>query len=509
MIKKGLLLSFIISLVGHTKTCPDPQNLRIGIAPDFDKTIEYLNHYFEMSKVDGYMNPYEAHSRLPHVVQIINDGPAALATRLKMIDQATTTIDIETYIFKDDQSGQLILQALLKKKRENPQIKVRLLLDYNVGGPDIRNEAILQELAGNGIDIKFFNKCNILEVALGCNRRNHQKIFVIDGQDAIIGGRNIANEYFGLHQDYNYDDRDVRIKGRIGYAASLAFYGYWRENGLVEPLDLSNRARYLRGYKNATNAPSTEEEKTAIDFLTPNESSTNLRTQILRHGEIQMKNSQPIVVNDVSFFADKPWQTEDGRKVGPEISRRMTSAQNISIENAYFIPPYEDREILMNKLNQGNPVSLLTNGFKSSDNSFTTMLAYSRYYKLTRHGMETHMHSATAGKPNETLPQTKDARWGTHAKTFIFDKKDVFIGSYNMDRRSRNLNWECGVIINNRPDVAAIIESDIRRRTSLKTPANKATCLQAISNDCDELSPIDDITKIFTDGTKFMYEDQF
>jgi putative cardiolipin synthase len=146
-----------------------------------------------------------------HQALMLDHAGEALKQRLDMIQRATTQIELESWNFDTSKSSRLIVQALIAKKKANPDISIRILVDYFVdGGLAQLSPAIADKLAGFGIELRYYNQIPMIDFPK-VDHRDHRKIFVIDGSEAIIGSRNLADEHFNLGHGFNFVDRDVWI----------------------------------------------------------------------------------------------------------------------------------------------------------------------------------------------------------------------------------------------------------------------------------------------------------
>ncbi|HWU43174.1 MAG TPA: phospholipase D-like domain-containing protein, partial [Bdellovibrio sp.] len=167
----------------------------------------------------------------PQEMTVVNVGALSLAKRLDMIAKAKRSIEVEFFIYNIDQSGRLFTQALVKKAQEG--VHVRVLVDYGfpIGKLDPYYATLLRD---HGVEIRYYNPNLSFELLRG-QFRSHRKGLVVDDQEAVTGGRNIADEYFDLAPDYNFLDRDVFVKGSMAKAVRESFDLFWSSNMTKEP----------------------------------------------------------------------------------------------------------------------------------------------------------------------------------------------------------------------------------------------------------------------------------
>lgn len=159
----------------------------------------------------------------PQQLMLLNSGIGSLEKRLQMIEAARKTIDVEFYIYKTDLAGRLFTQALIKKAQEG-SVKVRVLVD---SAPFVRSlNQYAQALRKYGIEVRFYNDSFLLDIQR-VNHRSHRKTLIVDGEQAITGGRNVADEYFDMSETYNFIDRDVYVQGSLVSSIQQSFDDFW------------------------------------------------------------------------------------------------------------------------------------------------------------------------------------------------------------------------------------------------------------------------------------------
>src|SRR5471030_645635 len=178
-------------------------------------------------------SPYLNTVNAPHQARILDNDTAALENILQMIGRAKKTVEMEYFVFNPDRSGKLVLQALVRKADEG--VKIRILVDYNANGMKPGLDSIYHdELARHGIELRYFNVAELWkfwEVGF----RNHRKLLVVDDEEMLTGGRNIADGYFGMSDHMDYLDRDIWIKGPIAQTAVHGFDLFWNDSVVSKP----------------------------------------------------------------------------------------------------------------------------------------------------------------------------------------------------------------------------------------------------------------------------------
>jgi len=190
-----------------------------------------------------------------HYALILDRGTDALLARINLIRSATTTIDLQTYIFVEDDSGRLVLDELLVAARRG--VRVRVLMDQLAALEHIDTLAALAGAHAN-FEVRLYNpmlgRAQIsypqYVLAAACcwrklNQRMHSKLLMIDGAVGIAGGRNYQNDYYDWDDQYNFRDRDVLVAGPTARDMSADFSGFWFDSSSVPLARLRDIGRKL------------------------------------------------------------------------------------------------------------------------------------------------------------------------------------------------------------------------------------------------------------------------
>ncbi|UOO76064.1 phospholipase D family protein [Neisseria sp. Dent CA1/247] len=402
----------ITALVTHKKL---PDNSR-------RKPSHYLSPQSESALVRHLLPQAEAHPGLSGIYAL-RDGRDAFLARLALAETVQHTLDVQYYIWHDDISGRLLIQSLYKAAERG--VRVRLLLDdNNTGGMD---ELLSAVNAHPNIEIRLFNPfmqrgfrpLGYLSDFFRLNRRMHNKSFTADGIVTIIGGRNVGDEYFGAGTGVMFADLDVAAVGAAAKDVEQDFDRYWAsESSYPAKLILENHAN------------------TTFD-TTP---SANAETQ-------------------------------DYLKALAHISPVMAAAEKeLLIVSPYFVPTKKGAELLSNIARSGKNVQVLTNSLSATDVA-PVHAGYAKYRKdLLAAGVK-----LFELKPDATV--TTDDHGGLihgssgaslHAKTFAVDGKKLFVGSFNMDPRSADLNTEMGFILDS-PELATQLSDGLKQHHAVHT----------------------------------------
>jgi putative cardiolipin synthase len=395
---------------------------------------------------------------------LLDGSREALEWRLALIDSATSSIDLITYLWYPDSSGRLMLERVVLAAQRG--VHVRLVIDDLL---TIGQDQLLANLNSlPNIEVRLFNPWS--KRSLGSragemiaemerlNTRMHVKLLVADGRAAIVGGRNIGDHYFGLSNAYNFHDLDVLGIGPIGVKASEMFDHYWNSDWIVsadnlvtEP-DADMAAEQWQALQEATRTdPQLAElprqpRDWSADFAT-------IRPE-LRPGRGHL------VFDDVS--AEDVSQTMIATMFG-----FFNSAQEeLLITNAYIIPGQPGIDFIAALSERGVDVRILTNSLASHD-----VPAVNSHYEgwrddLIEAGADLFEFRADAAiQPIIDVPPASGEFTGLHTKAAVVDMRYSFIGSMNLDPRSANINTEMGAIIDS-PELAADLRALMLRDMS-------------------------------------------
>lgn len=385
---------------------------------------------------------------------LLESGLDALAARLWLAEKAEKTLDLQYYIFHGDKTGAVLADALMRAADRG--VRVRLLLD------DIythRHEASIMALyAHPNIEIRLFNPFHfrggnpLLQLSQylndqRLNRRMHNKLFAADNQFAITGGRNIGDEYFVAHDEFSFVDLDVMASGPVVAELSDSFDAYWASNGVVP-------ANALPGYRQASAKLPALKEALKRKRIEHEQSDYGRELKVIQFEQRLLSGRLPRYLGLAAVVADPPEKAEGEVSVSKLLVGRLANA-GIDAENEmivispYFVPGRLGVDWMGYLRARGARVRVLTNSLAASDVP-VVHAGYARYRKdLLKLGVELHEL-----KPLDNAPKKKtriigsgSSRSSLHAKSLVFDRERVFIGSFNFDPRSAWLNTELGLVI--------------------------------------------------------------
>ena len=385
-------------------------------------------------------------------------GANAFAARSILTGMATRNIDAQYYIWHNDQAGQLLLKDLWEAAERG--VIVRLLLD------DFNNSAkfdqhLLRFASHPNIAVRIINplmhrKFSTLNYVTGLpriNRRMHNKSMTFDKQITIIGGRNIGNEYLSNDQSSQFADLDVLLIGKVVADIDNSFASYWSS-----PLsfDIETLAKF--------DDDVTPDFLKALDKLGIDEENNEGSSLTVYKAAIKDSTIDTDLINKrVPFrWTDMQFLSDDVGKLSKSVSSETnlvhqlrtllgSPTKKLTIISSYFVPTKDGVDTLVKLAESGVDIKILTNSFDATDVT-AVHSGYSQWRpSLLRSGVKIYELKSTAAeekRDNKLWRARSQSSTSLHAKTFAVDDYQVFIGSYNVDPRSANINTEMGVIIN-------------------------------------------------------------
>ena len=442
----------------------------------FFTTFSVLSFKAFASDADSFVgDSFMVMTSKPHELTVLSHGMASFEQRLQMIERAQHSIDVEYFIYRIDKSAKILTQALLKKAREG--VKVRLLLDYYVVKKDF-SPFYAHELEQAGAEVKYFNTVSTLKL-FSVQYRNHRKSIIIDGKEVITGGRNIGDEYFDLHDEYSFLDRDILIKGplvkHIQETFDMTYNSKMSERVAREKMPVMSDIKYNMGGKEDTHGFNldlriwNEEVLKAKNFFY-GPLDLKFESLLRSRGQIELERSYKGICNEMTFVSEYPSLGKDNRKnfrmVKYDIFERIKKAkESILMESPYYIVNNELGKNLADALERKVKVNVLTNSLYSSDAVLVYAAFDSIIPKWFKKGLNAYVFKGAKPESYEVVDeQYGKVRFGVHAKTLIFDNKDVVIGTFNIDPRSANYNSEMTITCENNVEFASAVQKDIDTR---------------------------------------------
>lgn len=374
-------------------------------------------------------------------------GRRALEARLALADLAERSLDLQYFIWDADVSGHLLADRVIRAADRGVRVRV-LLDDLSIVG---RDTAIAQLSAHPNIEIRAFNPFrgranrwrDFLHDPSRANRRSHNKLMIADSAIMIVGGRNIADHYFGVHGGSNFRDLDTVAVGPVVRDAAAVYDDFWNSPFAVP------YAAFVK------TTPTRAECDAAIAEMRTKMASERLPYPVDEEVDVLTAGKQG--VRDLLTWApvrvlyDPPEKAEDkaSHNIFSTLDTLVSNAQQeVLIENAYFVPRDHGVELVAALHARGVRVRVLTNSLASND----VLAVHSGYQKyrddLLENGVE--MYEL---RPDSSMEQLRwsglswKSRAGLHAKAMVVDRRYVVVGSYNLDPRSADINTELALLV--------------------------------------------------------------
>jgi putative cardiolipin synthase len=382
----------------------------------------------------------------------INEGSEAFVARVELARAAERTLDLQYYSFHADQTGIALLGELLAAADRG--VRVRLLLDdVNTSGQDAALAAIDSHPL---LELRLFNPfanrgarwLDGLTDFARVNRRMHNKAMTADSQVAIVGGRNIGDEYFAARTDLGFGDFDVVALGPVVREVSATFDDYWNSPQAYPAAALLARPEEgeLHGLRGRVEAHMQALRGTS--YVRGLEESELLRS--IADKKVELYWGRSSVIADAPAKVSLPPE-DDSTHAIPKLAKVLEAARSeLLLISPYFVPGEWGTRWLADAVKRGVKVKILTNSFAATDVS-AVHAGYAAYRKrLLQAGVELYELKPTAdlsraGK--RRLTGSSSSRSSLHAKTYMADQQTLFVGSLNLDPRSARLNTEMGVVI--------------------------------------------------------------
>ena len=447
-LKQSCLIGVIAALWGCASIDFDAPKTASYAVTDTDDT--YLGKLVDEVVVQADPSPGEA------AFYPITDGIDALAVRLLMAERAERTIDAQYYLITNDMVGNAFIQELLKAADRG--VRVRLLLDdiqtqgYDIGMAALDSHPSFEVRIYNPFAQRSARLLDGITSFSRINRRMHNKSFTADNKISVIGGRNIADEYFGASESSKFGDLDVLAVGPVVDEVSSMFDTYWNNVAAVPvpalakmPDDPEAELVTLRARIAESSA---EAEKSAYAAAFDR-----------RLGEYVGSDDDLLTWAPYKLVYDSPDKTqkklaESAASIREPLFAALNGAEvEVLLLSPYFVPQKTGIEGLVELEKRGIEVVVITNSL-AANNHAAVHGAYSPSRKpLLEQGIkiyEVRPDASVSGAVNEAGATT------LHTKAFTVDRRHLFIGSFNFDPRSAFINTELGVIIDS-PELTGIV----------------------------------------------------
>lgn len=396
---------------------------------------------------------------------VVGDPALALTARLDLIEAAESSIDVQYFIWQNDPSGILVIDRLLAAADRG--VRVRALID------DVQLEGLVPKINAitrhPNVEVRIFNPFSVrfgmqlhlfrlAEFAIDGNRLNHRmhnKLLVADNQAAILGGRNIGDDYFGRSQRRNFIDTDILLSGPIVPELSGGFDVYWNSGWAIpseELLQLGITGVKLGAVRDRIDVRLAEHpDLTALVMPARVEKLADRLRAAHR-----LENAQAVVDDPDCAWGERPDQVADVLTGLAESSERQ-----ILIVSPYLIltPPLLELGRSLNE--RGVAVKVITNSLATND----VVIAHAAYARFRNVILDAGTELYEFRGDPEIAREDPAEDISLHSKYILFDDDVVFLGSLNLDPRSLYLNTELGVILKSATLVAEL-KAEFARMTS-------------------------------------------
>ncbi len=411
---------------------------------------------------------------------LLEKGQDALVARAWLAANARESINVQYFIWSVDPVGILAIEALLSAAERG--VKVKVIVDDFLLQADSKSLSALD--AHENIEIKVYNPVvrtgvttikkyyNLINNFKKFNQRMHDKTFTVDRVAGITGGRNMADEYFDYDNQYTFRDRDVLVIGDVVNKMEQSFELYWNS-------ELAVALKLLYPIE-PTKKESLKIQKDLHDFASnPENYPSNIKESINNLQQHFEKIIDDFDFAKVEWLFDLPGKNlnTDLSGLGHSTKKIMevleSAKQTILIQSPYLVLDQAALTFFHKLAKRGIKIRIITNSLESTDN----LAAFSGYHKIRKQllawGIQLYEFKAYP-QIEETLMQrykdlAKKPIFAIHAKSFVVDQQIAYIGTFNLDPRSINLNTEVGVLIKNQliaDKLKSAIEEDLKPENS-------------------------------------------
>ncbi len=413
-------------------------------------------------KVTRHANPGESGVRL------LISGQDAFLARMELTKSAQKGIDLQYYIWNKDLTGRLFTNQLLEAADRGVRVRLlvddMVLIDRDTGGAILDSHPNIELRIFNPFSRNSSRTLQMLGQLRTITRRMHNKSFTVDGHVSILGGRNVGDEYFGANDKLDYGDLDALVVGPAVKEMETSFDQYWNSSFAYPITTLHKKypdeTDVKEGRKELSKLISTPEANLYRKALASSHLARNLE-----EGGLNFEWAQARIIGDTPEKIGSSRAATElhlTTKLKPYFDQ---TKNELVIVSPYFVPGKKGAAYLGDLARRGIKVRILTNSLASTDVP-AVHAGYRKYRKaLVTSGVELYEVDSTTKKL-----AGRDVKWlggssktSLHAKSFVFDRQQAFIGSYNFDPRSAFENTEVGIVVNS-PVIATELASIFDKR---------------------------------------------
>jgi cardiolipin synthase C len=404
---------------------------------------------------------------------LVDTGAVAYAVRAWSAAQATASLDIQTYIWHADLTGRLLARHALRAADRG--VHVRILVDDL--DARAKNQGFAALDAHPSIEVRLYNAMASRRGLLGraaefgtgfkrLNHRMHNKSWIVDNRIALVGGRNLGDEYFDASDTTNFIDLDLLMIGPVVGETSANFDRFWNSSSNHPIAVLSPEA----GTDAALQRLRVLLEQSAVD----------VRTSRFREVLREDPDVHALLAGEATFHWTDRWRfvSDDPMKARLDASERSAvldsllpvvdaAERDIDVVSPYFVPGRKGTDYLVAAARRGIGVDVLTNSLAATDVA-AVHGGYARYRKdLLRGGVRLRELKPT-GSARTPISLRGSSGSSLHTKALVVDDREVFVGSYNLDPRSTALNSEQGVLVDHAALAAQVLAIVARQSTDAR-----------------------------------------
>jgi len=420
---------------------------------------------------------------------LLDTGESALLARAWLADHAERSIEVQYFIWSSDNVGILATEALLRAAKRGVRVRV-IVDDLLIDAPD---KTLLALAKHPNIDIRIYNPkhkvgtplharvVNVLADFRGVNQRMHDKTFIVDGKVGITGGRNMADEYFDYDQEYTFRDRDVLLMGEAVGTMRANFEAFWASRLAVPVEERFDGLGLMQKHVEVSDARVQQVYAELHAYADqPGNFAPEVRAAIAATPAAFERVARDMAWGPVEFVHDAPgkngrrWSLGGGGRSGAALARLVAGAQSeILIQSPYLVLSGEAKALFQAAVARGVKVRILTNSLASTDN----VQAFSGYRNqrkaLLKMGLDIREYKPDPANRAVLFSRVNAPAvppvFALHAKSLVVDGRIAYIGTFNLDPRSENLNTEVGAIIRHEglaQRLRAIMEADMAPENS-------------------------------------------
>jgi putative cardiolipin synthase len=383
--------------------------------------------------------------------RLVGDGTEAYALRAYSAQAATRSLDIQTYIWHNDLTGRMLARQALQAADRG--VRVRILADDL--DARAKNAGLAALDAHPQIEVRLYNpmasRAGTLnkagEFSTGFKRLNHRmhnKSWIADGRMALVGGRNLGNEYFAASDGPNFVDLDLLMVGPVVGEVARNFDLFWNSPSNYPITQLSPEQ----------STPERLQQVRSVLEQAASELHDSPYATVLREDPTVQK----LLEGDNTLHWSPHWRfvSDDPMKARLPLEQRSEvlkvllpqvqgAEKRLLVISPYFVPGQRGTAELVAVDARGTPVLVLTKSLAANDVA-AVHGGYSRYRRtLLEDGVELWELKPSGGPARFSLKGSSGS--SLHTKAMVIDDQAVFVGSYNLDPRSTSLNCEQGVLV--------------------------------------------------------------